>query len=136
LDETQREAFRSHGRLLAAALLAHLDTTDSIRGDHQLNEATAHAATYGRMVAELGVSLSQAVEGFLQFRRPFLTELSAVAVRRGFDAAGTTDLMDAAERAMDRLLIAAMTAFSVRQVGGLTRGGRSAVPERAAPARP
>ena len=121
LDETQRDAFRTHGRKLAATLVAYLDATDPAIADRELAGATAQAADYGRLVASLGVSLSQAVEGFLQFRRPFLMELSAVAVRRGFDASATTHIIDTAERVMDRLLIAVMAAFSVRQVGATRR---------------
>ena len=121
LDEAQRDAFRMHGRQLAATLVAYLDATDPAVAEQELAGATAQAADYGRLVAGLGVSLSLAVEGFLQFRRPFLMELSAVAVRRGFDASATTHLIDAAERVMDRLLIAVMAAFSVRQVGATRR---------------
>ncbi len=115
LDDVQRDAFRSHGRQLAATLVAHLDAPDATQAEHHLADATAQAADYGRLVASLGVSLSQAVEGFL------LMELSAVTIRRGFDATATTELIDAAERVMDRLLIAVMTAFSVRQVGTARR---------------
>lgn len=127
LDDAQRDAFRVHGRRLASTLVAHLDATDPTQAEHHLTEATTQAADYGRLVAGLGVSLSQAVEGFLQFRRPFLTELSAVAVRRGFDATAATELIDAAERVMDRLLVAVMAAFSVRQVGAARRAGAARV---------
>ena len=65
------------------------------------------------MAAALGLSLSQTVEGFLRFRAPFHHELAVAARRRGFDAAETTDLLEAAERAMDRLLVATMTGHSL-----------------------
>jgi hypothetical protein len=55
------------------------------------------------------LSLSQTVEGFLRFRAPFHHELAVAARRRGFDAAETTDLLETAERAMDRLLVGTMT---------------------------
>jgi hypothetical protein len=61
------------------------------------------------MAASLGLSLSQTVEGFLRFRAPFHHELAVAARRNGFDAAETTDVLVAAERAMDQLLIATMT---------------------------
>jgi hypothetical protein len=62
------------------------------------------------------LSLSQTVEGFLRFRAPFHHELAVAARRRGFDTAETTDLLETAERAMDRLLVATMTGH------GLARG--------------
>ena len=61
------------------------------------------------MAASLGLSLSQTVEGFLRFRAPFHQELAVAARRNGFDAAETTDVLVAAERAMDALLISTMT---------------------------
>lgn len=117
----QREWFRAHGRRMAELLLAHLDEPDAERNRHQLTEATAEAAAYGRIAAELGLSLGQAVEGFLQFRRPFLHELSLLSRRRSFDTTTTAELLEAAEQALDRLLIAAMTAQSVGLVaaGGI-----------------
>lgn len=121
LDEEQREWFRHHGRRLAVALLGHLDAQDAVSAEQSLADATAEAAEYGRLAAGLGVSLSQAVEGFLQFRQPFGHQVALVARRRGFDATATTEVMEAAERAMDRLLIAAMAAHSVRRAIGEKR---------------
>jgi hypothetical protein len=60
------------------------------------------------VAARLGLSLSQTVEGFLRFRAPFHHELALAARRRGFDGGETTDLLETAERAMDRLLLATM----------------------------
>lgn len=116
LTTEQRDWFRTHGRRLAETLLAHLDAAGPEQASHQLSEATAEAASYGRMASGLGLSLGQTVEGFLEFRRPFLNELSLVARRRGFDAAATTDLIATAERAMDRLLVALMAAHRVELV--------------------
>lgn len=125
LDEEHREWFRHHGRRLAEALLGHLEATGA-EGGTRLDEATAEAAEYGRVAAGLGVSLSQAVESFLRFRLPFLQQLSLVARRRGFDAEQTTELIGAAEGALDRLLIAAMSAHSVERVGrGLPPGAHT-----------
>jgi len=121
LEPQQRDAFRSQGRRLVGTLLAHLDAVDPANAEHHLADAASQAAAYGRLVAGLGVSLSGAVEGFLTFRRPFLDQLAIVAVQRSFDAAETTGLMEGAERAMDRLLLAMMTAYSVEQVGEVRR---------------
>lgn len=116
LTPEQRAWFRTHGRRLAETLLAHLDSPSAEQAAHQLSEATSEAAAYGRTASGLGLSLGQTVEGFLEFRRPFLNELSRVARRRGFDIAATTDLIATAERAMDRLLIALMAAHRVELV--------------------
>ena len=117
LTDEQRESFRAHGRRLAETLVAHLDALDDASAKRDLDAATGEAAAYGRMAAGFGVSLSHCVEGFLQFRRPFLHQLALFAGRRGLDTATTTELIETAERAMDRLLIAAMNAFTVDRVG-------------------
>ena len=96
---------------------------------HHLKEASSSAAEYGRVAATLGLSLSQTVEGFLRFRAPFHHELAVAARRRGFDTAETTDLLETAERAMDRLLVATMTGHRLepnpRRRGLPADGGRS-----------
>jgi len=109
LTDDQRQLFRERGQLLAAGLLQHLDAPEAQSAEGHLAEAAVNAAEYGRVAASLGLSLSQTVEGFLRFRMPFHQELAVAARRRGFDTGETTDLLEAAERAMDRLLVATMT---------------------------
>ena len=109
LTDEQRLLFRERGHVLAASLLQHLDATQPAAAAHHLKEASGSAAEYGRVAAALGLSLSQTVEGFLRFRAPFHHELAVAARRRGFDTAETTDLLETAERAMDRLLVATMS---------------------------
>jgi excisionase family DNA binding protein len=116
LSEEQRRLFRERGRLLAGRLIQHLDAPDVEARAHHLAEAAADAAEYGRLAASLKLSLSQTVEGFLRFRAPFHQELALAARRRGFDARETTDLLQAAERSMDSLLVATMTGHSVASV--------------------
>ncbi len=118
LNEDQRILFRERGQILAASLLQHLDATGPEATAHHLKEASVTAAGYGRLAASLGLSLSQTVEGFLRFRAPFHHELALAARRRGFDAGETTDLLEAAERAMDHLLLATMTGHSVAKGRG------------------
>jgi excisionase family DNA binding protein len=113
LDDQQRLLFRERGQVLAASLLQHLDATTPEATAHHLKEASVTAAGYGRLAASLGLSLSQTVEGFLRFRAPFHHELAVATRRRGFDASETSDLLQAAERAMDHLLIATMTGHSL-----------------------
>jgi excisionase family DNA binding protein len=108
LTPEQRSLFREHGQILAAGLLQHLDATGPESAARHLESARDGAADYGRVAASLGLSLSQTVEGFLRFREPFHHELVVAARRRGFDTPDTTDLLEAAERAMDQLLRATM----------------------------
>ena len=109
LSDQQRVLFRERGHVLAASLLQYLDATRAESAAQHLDEASVTAAEYGRAAATLGLSLSQTVEGFLRFRTPFHHELAVAARRRGFDTPETTDLLETAERAMDRLLVATMT---------------------------
>lgn len=115
LSDAQREWFRTNGRQLGEALITHLDEADPEIARDKLRDAAQQAAAYGRMAAEIGVSLSQTVEGFLQFRRPFLHQLGLFAGRRGIDVAAATELIESADRALDRLLMAAMTGHGVRR---------------------
>lgn len=133
LTDEQRMLFRERGHLLAASLLQHLDATQPETAQHYLETASASAAQYGEMAASLGLSLNRTVEGFLRFRTPFHHELAVGARRNGFDAAETTDLLVAAEHAMDQLLLATMTGHSLA-------AGRLQAPQattlRAAPRHP
>lgn len=113
LTDEQRLLFRERGHVLAASLLQYLDAAHPETAAHHLQEASASAAEYGTVAATLRLSLSQTVEGFLRFRAPFHHELASAARRRGFDTAETTDLLESAERAMDKLLVATMTGHSV-----------------------
>jgi len=115
LSEDERAWFRRHGRQLAETLLGHLDARDAADAERLLGQATAESAEYGRFTARLAVTLADAVEGFLQFRRPFLHQLSLVGQRRGLDAGAATELLEAADRALDRLLVAAMAAHTVER---------------------
>lgn len=108
LTDQQRILFRERGQVLAASLLQYLDATQPDTAAHHLDAASTTADEYGRVAATLGLSLSQTVEGFLRFRAPFHHELAVAARRRGFDTAETTDLLETAEGAMDRLLLATM----------------------------
>jgi len=125
LTDQQRLLFRERGHILAASLLQHLDASQPEAARHFLEEAMGSAEEYGTVAAGLGLSLSQTVEGFLRFRSPFHHELALAARRRGFDAAETTDLLESAERAMDRLLVATMTGH-----GQATRRGPNAAAAR------
>lgn len=114
LDSGDRETFRQLGRRLAWALIAYLDSTEAEARQLHLGEATAMAAEYGRRGADLGLAMSDVVEGFLAFRRPFLAEVGAVTTRRGFDAAEVAALFADADRALDRLLVATMSGHGIR----------------------
>ena len=128
LTEDQRRLFRERGQFLAAGLLRHLDAPGPESAGHHLEEAAGTAVEYGRVAASLGLSLSQTVEGFLRFRMPFHQELAVAARRRGFDTTETTDLLEAAERAMDRLLVATMSGHSPASVSQSTRRSQGLAP--------
>jgi excisionase family DNA binding protein len=118
MDDTQRAWFHQHGHRLTGALLACLDADEPVVAEHQLTQAIAEAAAYGRMAVGLDFTLSQVVEVFLLFRRPFLRQLTLVARQRRFDTEATVALLEATEGVMDRLLVAAMAGHR-SQLGGL-----------------
>ena len=104
LTEEERTRFRERGMQLVGDLLAYLDAD---RGE--LAVAERHAKEYGVEAARLEASLSDTVEGFLRFRKPFIDELAVLARRRRLDTAEATALLVDAESALDRLLVALMT---------------------------
>lgn len=111
LTDAQRVAFREHGQGIARELLAALDaSTQTDRAAH-VALASQTSAQYGVAVAARGLGLGAAVETFLQFRRPFVAELLALARRRGLDIAATTDLIGRAGDAVDQLLVATVRAY-------------------------
>lgn len=107
LSEAELIRFRQRGMQLVGALLTYLDAEP---GD--LAVAERHAGEYGAEAAKLGASLSDTVEGFLRFRKPFIDELAAVARRRRLDTREATALLVDAETALDHLLVALMTGHS------------------------
>jgi excisionase family DNA binding protein len=133
LTDAQRMLFRERGHLLATSLLHYLDSPRPELASQHLSEALQSASEYGTVAAGMGLSLSQTVEGFLRFRAPFHQELALAARRRGFDAAETTDLLQATERAMDQLLVATMTGHGGN---GHARRGRRGVASRSGSVRP
>ena len=109
LSEDERIRFRKRGKQLVDDLLTYLDAE---RGD--LSAAERHAGEYGAEAARLGATLTDAVEGFLRFRKPFVDELAVLARRRHLDTREATALLTDAEAALDRLLVALMTGHSRR----------------------
>lgn len=130
LDGAERDTFRRLGRQLAWELVAHLEAEEDEARQHHLTEATAVAVEYGRRGADLGLAMSDVVEGFLAFRRPFLAEVGTAAERRGLDAGAVNALHEDADRALDRLLVATMSGHSIAAVGrSLTPRGTRRVGE-------
>ena len=107
LSGAERSWFREQGTRLVGDLLAHLDAG---RGEAAalLTSAERRAGEYGAESARLGASLSDTVEGFLRFRKPFVDELAILARRRRLDTREATTLLADAESALDRLLVALM----------------------------
>jgi len=113
LPPGELDGFRERGRLLVALMLEHLDAADDEVAAQRLVEAARVAAEQGRVVARLGATLSDAVEAFLGFRSPFVEHLARLSSERGLDTRRATELLMAAESAMDRLLLATMTGHSL-----------------------
>lgn len=128
LGSADREALRQRSHRLLGLLLDHLDAPDADTGALRLQEAAQLAALQGRAAARVGSSMSEAVEAFLAFRGPFMSHLATAARRRALHTKHATELLMAAETAMDRLLVSTMTGHSL-EAGTLRHdGGRSERP--------
>lgn len=107
LTEHERDRFRHLGMQLVGNLVAYLDA-ERDREAVLLADAERQAGDYGVEAAAAGASLSETVEGFLRFRKPFVDELAVLARRRHLDTREATELLAQAETALDRLLVALM----------------------------
>ena len=107
LSEVERVRFRERGMQLVGNLLSYLDAARNREGT-SLAVAEEHAHAYGSQAARAGASLSETVEGFLRFRKPFVDELAVLARRRHLDTREATELLADADAALDRLLVGLM----------------------------
>ena len=98
-------AFRTDGRGLVDSLVAYLDASDD--RTREAAEATAVGLTddLARRLAAAGLSLTESVGLFVAARRPFLSELGALARRRALDPDRLSALFEAASELLDRLLL-------------------------------
>lgn len=94
------------------SLLSYLDA-DIHSAATLLAKSESLAGDYGAGAAKSGASLSEAVDAFLRFRKPFVDELATVARRRHLDTREATDLLVQAESALDRLLVALMLGHKI-----------------------
>lgn len=106
LPEGERESFREPGRRILAGVLGFLDAATPEEGETSLAEALEAAVRYGGMARAHDVDLEAVTDTFLQFRLPFLHELGRIAQRRRLHTDEATDLILAASRVFDRLLLA------------------------------
>ena len=104
IPESDRGAFRDNGRQLVAALVSHLDTDGAPRRA-ALQEARETAENLGAHLAHSGASLTEAVSLFVAARKPFMSELGALARRRALDSRQVSMLFDQASAALDQCLL-------------------------------
>lgn len=107
----ERDSFRESGRRLVDALVRHLDTSGPARlaAERDAIEISQHI---GQRLALNGVPMSDAVSMFVAARRPFLSELSIVARRRGVEGSRIGQLYDQSTSLLDRLLLAFVAAHA------------------------
>jgi excisionase family DNA binding protein len=106
-----RDSFRDLGRRLVDALVRHVGETGNARAT-AARDAVDLAADLGDRMARHGVPMPEAIAMFLSARRPFLTELTVLARRRGIDAARFGPLCDTTTSLLDRLLLAFVQAHA------------------------
>ena len=100
----ESDRMRDLGRRVAGAVLAHLEAADPAEAAAALATAEELAAEHGRIACGHGLATGAAVSAFLGFRGVFLHELCETARARDLDATETTELLEGANAAMDRLL--------------------------------
>ena len=106
LPDADRESFREPGRQILAGVLGFLDAATPEDGEASLAGALDASARHGAMARERGIDLDVLTDTFLHFRLPFLHELGRIAQRRRLHTDEAMDLLLAASRVFDRLLLA------------------------------
>lgn len=106
LGDAERESFREPGRRILAGVLGFLDAATPDESEASLAGALEASARYGTMAREHDIRLDVLTDTFLRFRIPFLHELSRIARRRHLEVDEAMDLLLAASRVFDRLLLA------------------------------
>lgn len=104
ISGSDREAFRTSGRLLVVDLVAHLDSDGPAR-TAALRSAAERSAELGARLVATRASLTEAVSLFVAARQPFMTELSALAKRRALDSRQVAELLNEASAALDTCLL-------------------------------
>jgi excisionase family DNA binding protein len=102
---TEREAFRTDGRLLVGSLVAYLDAPGPAERASAESAAAALTDDLARRLAAGGLSLTESVGLFVAARRPFLSELGVIARRRALDAERISAMFEQASALLDRLLV-------------------------------
>ena len=108
IPESERDTYREAGRRLVDALVIHLDTDGAPRRS-ALQEACDTAEDIGAHLAHSGAGLTEAVTLFVSARKPFMSELSALARRRALDSRQVSMLFDQASAALDQCLLSFIT---------------------------
>jgi len=111
VPESSLARLREQGRVLAASVIASVEATGERQRSAALAAGIDVATDYGRIAGTLGATMRQTVATFLQFRRPFVEGMAAVAQGRQLDAAGTAALLGASTEAIDRLLDATLAGY-------------------------
>lgn len=106
LSDEDRDRFRGPGRKILAGVLGFIDAGSPEDGNALLAEAVEAAGQYGAMAREQGVEADVMTDTYLRFRLLFLNELSRIAKRRHLELNEAADLLLAASRVFDRLLVA------------------------------
>jgi excisionase family DNA binding protein len=117
LGEADRESFREPGRRILAGVLGFLDAPTPEESERLLTGAMDASARYGALARERGMLIDAVTETFLQFRLPFLHELGGIAKRRRLPTEEAMDLLLAASRAFDRLLLRLISGYREAPTG-------------------
>lgn len=118
LGDAERESFREPGRRILVGVLGFLDAATPDESEASLAGALEASARYGAMAREHDIRLDVLTNTFLRFRLPFLHELSRIARRRHLEVDEAMDLLLAASRVFDRLLLALLRGHADLPVTG------------------
>jgi excisionase family DNA binding protein len=105
-DSTDRAMFREPGRRMLVGILGALDAASTEDSERSMADAVAAATRHGSLARAGGLGVSTLIDGFHRFRLPFLDELARIANRRHLASDEAMDLLLAASRLFDRLLLA------------------------------
>jgi excisionase family DNA binding protein len=118
LSPAELGLLRRHGRTIATALLAGIDTDSRRRRDVAFAEANRAASECGRIAGAHEIGVQSGVDMFLRLRRLFLAELVEVVRRHRLSTPEATDLVVRATAALDDLLLAVLSGYAMHSEEG------------------
>ena len=104
-EAADRAAFRAAGRRLVEALVDFIDGASEAARSAAESRAKRSSLDLARRLSARAITLPEAIEAFIDARRPFLAEIGRIARRGDLTVAEVSDLYQRSTALLDRLIV-------------------------------